>query len=64
MSLPGNTENDPNAFNIKLLNDHPSDKVRITVKNYNSPIGVATSLHSADETYQVKGPMGKGLMVK
>ena len=59
-------ENDegPDSFNLKLLNHQPSNKVRITVKNYNSPVGVATSLHRKGETYEVKGPMGKGLEVK
>lgn len=33
------------------------------MKNYGAPNGVATALHE-NLRYSVKGPMGKGLMVK
>jgi hypothetical protein len=44
----GYTKKGGDSFNMDLLNDNPSNRVVITVKNYNSPIGVATALHKTD----------------
>lgn len=52
-------------FNARYLSEktESQNRVRLTVKNYGAPNGVATALNN-NMTYEVKGPMGKGLMVK
>ena len=52
-------------FNIEILQRKAEvhNSVRLTVKNYGVAKGVATALHN-NLRYAVKGPMGKGLMVK
>jgi len=56
----------PQDFDKNLVLDiSPSTQAMFTIKNYNRETGVSTKVHLEDQAgqeFDVKGPMGKGLM--
>ena len=57
-------EDSGEGFNSKLLQNEDKDAMMFTIKNYGK--GVSGSVHTAmdDRRFEVKGPLGKGLMVQ
>lgn len=47
------------SFDETMLDRSTSNQFTVTVKNYE--MGLSKQIHSLDNTYEVQGPMGKGL---
>ena len=59
-------EEDPSykVLDHRIFSTQNSNQITFCVKNYRQPKGLSTKIHNATARFEVKGPMGFGLLPK